>query len=91
MQHTQTFHNFNLQIMFQEKTIIQALANEYSNYDWVELAIINTINSDLDRAGWKLRTDLNDSDIRQAMNWGFEWHLTPEGFDFWENIHNSLK
>jgi hypothetical protein len=91
MQHTQTFHNFNLQIMFQEKTIIQALANECSNYDWVKQAIINTINSELDRAGWKLWADSTESDLKQAMNWGFMWHLTPEGFDFWENIHKSLK
>jgi hypothetical protein len=77
--------------MFQEKTIIQALANEYSNYDWVKQAIINTINSELDRAGLKLLTGLNDSDLKQAMNWGFMWHLSPEGFDYWENIYNSLK
>jgi hypothetical protein len=67
------------------KTIIQIFADEYAaGTEWAKKAMINTLTSEKDRAAWK------QPNTKLALSWAFVWMDTPEGFEYWGEIFESL-
>lgn len=51
-------------------------------HEWADKAIENLINS---------YEQIKDTSLANALLGAFEWCESPEGHEFWRNIHNSLK
>ncbi len=74
-------------IMNQTKTVIQHLAQAIvDGHPWAQAAMENYFKlTHTDGMGGYWGT------LYMALQAAFRWKDTKEGFDFWENIHKSLK
>jgi len=55
------------------------------DYEWFEQAEANAIHFGRDLGRTK------DVSAAEALLGAFHWRSTPEGFDYWNEIHESLK
>jgi hypothetical protein len=89
MQHTQTFHNFNLQIM-EYKTVLEFFAQAIiDGHEWAPAAMKNLARDSRD---WPFDFAAKEkvADLYEALWMSFQWEQSPEGAKYWREIADKL-